>query len=434
MRRQLSPWGSADLIQALDQSGRHGLARACLEYWLGGLHDDGSFTPDGTVGGHASLLQGIASHIWMTGDKVWCEANYESIWSAAHWLASRPPDADGSLPELTRVVAAHGSMAELAALLEREDDAVAFRFYRDEARDALLERFAATVPAEGWTSAVLDLDRRLPDALPVDELSASSEVIAGLCRRADAAQAEGVSVEGGHLAIDETARLARVHALRGEQRDALSYLYGILLHTGACHEGFGTGVGPWASRDGGPHLTPDIGFTAAYMTLLRDLLVRESGDQLHLFSALSPEWARPGEIIGVEAATQFGKLSAAMDVREAGAEFAIGAVWHAAPSTVVLHLPYFANVTRATADRPGLRHIKGDPASSASQPDISDRNEWLEMAPDTTRVTIEWEIDDTEPFSYEQTVSDWRAAYGPRYDEHIATGGNPTSLAPIPLR
>ena len=63
-------------------------------------------------------------------------------------------------------------------------------------------------------------------------------------------------------------------------------------------------------RRGKHNLLPDGAASAKTIELLRNMLIRESDDELYLLSAVSPEWLRPGkEIAATNAPTNFGPLT-----------------------------------------------------------------------------------------------------------------------------
>jgi hypothetical protein len=252
--------------------------------------------------------------------------------------------------------------------------------------------------------------------------------------------AEGLATEAGVLSPELTLRMARLHALRGESEQALLDLYAALVHTGACHEGFARGGRPWSDRDCGDAWTPDPRFSVAYLHALRDLLIREQREELHLFGAMSPAWLKRGQMVGVSnAPTSFGLVTAALHAETGGATILLAADWHAAPSRVIVHLPHFADVTSVDADRPGLRQSEGPPPAAYEAVDLpvagsGARSQWLEVRPDTTRISIRWTLDPEAQLSYQASVDRWRDAYAARYRQSIAEGGQPLGVLPLPLR
>ena len=176
---------------------------------------------------------------------------------------------------------------------------------------------------------------------------------------------EGIAMWHQSLHHYITERVAQTALVRGEQEHVLDDFYGMLLHTGSCHEGFEWTVFPWGARDycvqvPGNQICnfPPHGWYAADMNLLfRNMLVREDGENLHLCSTISPEWAKPGDSIEVRDAPVWlevektllnFKLSYTLKFDENSAFFKID---HGPVSknlnekgNVIFHVPYFLDM------------------------------------------------------------------------------------------
>ncbi|MBM3473316.1 MAG: hypothetical protein FJX75_08625, partial [Armatimonadetes bacterium] len=334
--RALQMAEAAPVVEALDRSGRHDLARGILEDWLEQQQASGALSPDGRMDAHCLATRTIASHIWLLGDRAWAEKVYPKLKSAADWVmeavgSAGPP---GS-PTWWQAQDALGATAEVATLVGKPEDAAALRSRREEVSKATEGALGdQPLPAE-VAPAVVALNRGLPDSPEPGLAAPPTDRVAELCRSLRLTCAEGLATEAGLLSPTAAANLAQLHALRGEQEQAIRDLYAVLVHTGSCQEGFAGGVRPWAERDSGEDLTPDPRFAAAYVGLLRDLLIREQRGELHLFSAFSPEWLQPGKMVGVvNAPTSFGLVTAALQIEKGGATMVMGADWHAPPSRV----------------------------------------------------------------------------------------------------
>jgi len=437
-KQRLRPGRSATVIHALDVAGHHGLARGCLEALLGMQGENGRLSLDDSVVEHCAVMQAVVSHIGITGDRDWAEAAWGPLMAAAEWLAVPP----GPL-------VARDCIARAAALAAARD--AASRLARDEDARALAERWeraADAVAAAAMEGAFpTEVIPTLPDLVAAggapsieERATVWPEQMTALCQRLRSEYAEGVVASGGRLNMTATADMARLHAMRGEQEQAIRDVYALLVHTGSCHEGYVSGAAPWSDRDSGESYPPDPLFAAAYVTLLRDLLVREQGADLHLLSAVSPEWLRPGETATVEnARTTFGPVSISVSVTEQGAEVLLAGDWHAAPDRIILHVPYFVELTQASADQPGLRQVEGPPPRAYEATDFptaagTGGNEWLELPPQTARVDLQWTSRNSEPISYERTVEEWRSRYRDRYDRYTGSARDPVPIEPPPLR
>ena len=73
-----------------------------------------------------------------------------------------------------------------------------------------------------------------------------------------------------------------------------------LLHTTSTHAPQEFGTVPWSTRDYlNCDILPDGAASGRIIELMRNMLVREYGSDLYLFSAVSPEWLQPGKTIEV---------------------------------------------------------------------------------------------------------------------------------------
>jgi hypothetical protein len=150
------------------------------------------------------------------------------------------------------------------------------------------------------------------------------------------------------------------------------------------------------------------------------MLVREWEDELHLLSAVSPAWFRPGDRIEVrEAPTFFGPVSAVMEVAEGGWSLRFDPAWRTPPSEVVVHVPWFFEVTEARADGAPVEVVDGA----------------FRLPAGAWRLEVRGSIAAPPDLSYDRAVQDYRREYAWRYerfretgeltqDEHLA-GGRP---------
>lgn len=114
--------------------------------------------------------------------------------------------------------------------------------------------------------------------------------------------------DGRYLHHYLTMKNTETEIIRGEQEQVIQEFYAILMHTSATHVGFEFSIRPWSIRDFGMNLSPHGWFSAMFRTLLRDMFVREQGGDLHLLSAISPEWVKDNKSISVNRSpTDFGE-------------------------------------------------------------------------------------------------------------------------------
>ena len=108
--------------------------------------------------------------------------------------------------------------------------------------------------------------------------------------------AEGIMTyaDGEFLHHYLTIKNTLTEVVRGDQEQAVRELYALLLHTSSTQAGFEFAILPWGNRDFTDNLAPHGWFAAEYRTLLRNMMVREEGDRLHLLSVVSPDWIGKG--------------------------------------------------------------------------------------------------------------------------------------------
>ncbi|HUT55979.1 MAG TPA: hypothetical protein VM658_21490 [bacterium] len=221
---------------------------------------------------------------------------------------------------------------------------------------------------------------------------------------------EGIGMWHQSLHHYLTERVAQTMLIRGEQERALDDFYGMLLHTGACHEGFEWAIFAWDGRDYCQgvgkvqtcNFPPHGWYAADFDLLLRNMLIREDGKELHLASALSPEWTKPGDRITVEnAPTWFGPVSYELSFSETSATLDLTGYWRNAPDSVTFHVPYFLKLTSAAVD--------GKPVARSGGA--------ISMPAGSRKLTIEFERLAVEPKSYAAAVDRYKKEYRRRWEE-----------------
>jgi hypothetical protein len=184
-------------------------------------------------------------------------------------------------------------------------------------------------------------------------------MVARTMRHARARFREGIATYlDGRLLHDYISfRVFETDLAAGKQQRTVDRLYASLAHTTATNGGFETGVRVYGSRSVDDNMTPHGWFAAEYVSLLRNMLVRERGDGIALMSALSPAWLKPGESVSVHnAPTTYGKVSFTLRATHSGARLA----WHAdVPDGTSIHwpLPSFAKAVKAEGLDKGGRSI-----------------------------------------------------------------------------
>jgi hypothetical protein len=221
---------------------------------------------------------------------------------------------------------------------------------------------------------------------------AGDDMVQRTMRHARNAFREGIATYlDGRLLHDYLGfRVFETDLAAGDQQNAVAGLYASLAHTTATHGGFETGVRVYGSRAVDDNMTPHGWFAAEYVSLLRNMLVRERSDGLALMSALSPAWLKPGEAVSVhDAPTTYGTVSFTLRPTDDGARLE----WHAdVPDGTAIHwpLPEFAKDVKADNLEKSGRSILLPSRSGA--------------------LTVHWKLDGS-PASYAHQVQELRAAY-----------------------
>lgn len=238
--------------------------------------------------------------------------------------------------------------------------------------------------------------------------------------------AEGLMTYKGELHHYLTVMATQNNVFRDEQEKALRDFYAILLHMGSTHEMFEWQTPPWGKRAVGDNYPPHGWGSAMFNLLLRNMLVHERGGnggvkgrEIHLCSVLSPEWVRPGEKISLQnAPTEIGPLSMEYQFHQDGAELTLDTHFRTDPLKLVLHLPYFVELESA----------------SANNTPLTVENNSLTLPVNTTLVSLKWQWrEKTTPFSFSQSVTEYKEEYARRYNDYIKNGGKPLSISAPPI-
>ena len=223
--------------------------------------------------------------------------------------------------------------------------------------------------------------------------------------------AEGIMTyaDGKFLHHYLTIKNTMTETIRGDQEQALNEFYALLLHT-SCSQRRIRIRHPSLGRPQLRHnLAPHGWFAAEYRTLLRTMLVREQGDQLHLLSVVSPAWIGKDKTIAVrQAPTNFGTVAFTLLQPEDGeAVLHLNTAFSSPPRGIIVHLPWFMDLKSATADGKPLQ-----PAGGA-----------LTIPAATRTIELRWSMKPSTPrLSYDRSIADYEAEYARRYQALMHAG------------
>jgi len=423
------------IARAYDVTGYPDVAAQVLAFFARWQQPDGNFlSQGGQFDGWGQALWAYGQHYRLTRDRAFAERVLPAVQRAVAWLDSArardslhvmPSSTPGDNEDITGHVTGHDFWAlaglhgaiSIAEGLGRKADADAFRRQYASLRDALLARLRVVTAGTGgyippglegrggqdWGNMMAVYPERVLD--PHDPM------VTATLDSTRAKYAEGIMTYGDGTWLHDylTMKNTETEVIRGDQRIALEELYAVLLHTSATQAGFEFDVRPWGDRDVHGNLTPHGWYAAVYRTLLRNMLVREAGDTLHLLSVVSPAWLAPGDSLVVRAApTDFGPVDFRLDVLgDSAARLAIAPRFVQAPAALVVHLPWFVEVRRAVADGRAVPLRDGA----------------LRVPAGTRVVELSWSRrPDAPALSYDDAVRRYREEYRRRWEAWLHDG------------
>ncbi len=417
------------IVRAYDVTGYPDIARQVLDFFAGWQRPDGNFVSQGgQYDGWGQTLWAYGQHYRLTRDQRFAESVLPAVGRAVHWLDSAraadpmhlvPSTSPGDNEDITGHVTGHDfwALAGLQGaidLAEGVGDAAAARAYRRSyasLKDALMTQLRrVTAKTGGYIPPGLDGPGgqdwgNMLTVYPQQVLDPHDPMVTATLDSTRAKYAEGIMTYGDGFWLHDylTMKNTETEVVRGDQPIALGELYAVLLHTSSTQAGFEYSVRPWGTRDFGGNLAPHGWFAAKYRALLRDMLVREQGDTLHLLSVVSPEWLAPGDSIVVRRApTNFGPLDFRLDMAyDTTATLTLSPDFVHRPRVVLVHLPWFMDVRDARVD--GRR--------------IRPRDGALRIPVNAHTVSVRWSRrPDTPALSYDATVRDYKTEYRRRWD------------------
>jgi hypothetical protein len=410
---------SAVISSAFDMAGLHKTAAQDLRFFLTWQQPDGLFiSRTGQYDGFGQALWAFGDHVRRTGDADFARQVLPAVGRAMDWLQrARADDKLGLLPASdphdNEQIAGHltgdnfwgvaGARAAATIARVAGEPNTADRWAAEAAAyqatlDAHLRE--ATKATGGWIPAAIDVKGgedwgNLWPSYPTGVYPATDDMVERTMRHTRARFEEGIATYLNRRLLHDYLgfRVFETDLAAGNQERAIDGLYASLAHTTATHGGFETGVRVFGSRAVDDNMTPHGWFAAEYVTLLRNMLVREAGDGISLMSALSPKWLEPGESVSVhDAPTTFGTLSFTLRPTDDGARLE----WHAdVPEGTPLRwpMPDFAKDVKADNLEKGGRTVRLPGRSCA--------------------MTVHWKLDGSGA-SYAREVAQLRSAYARR--------------------
>jgi hypothetical protein len=425
---------SSYIVRMYDLSGYPEFARQDLDFFAGWQQPDGNFVSQGgQFDGWGQTLWADGEHYRITGDRAFAEKVLPSIRRAVAWLQQArasdplhlmPTTTPGDNEDISGHVTGHNFWAlvglknaiALANGVGATADANAFQREYDDyfaAFKKVLDR--QTAATHGYIQPGLDSTGgqdwgNMLAVYPEIILDPHDPMVTATLNATRAKYQEGIMTygDGEFLHHYLTMKNTETETIRGDQEMAIEELYAMLVHTSSTHAGFEFAIRPWGTRDFGLNLSPHGWFAAKFRAALRNMLVREQGDDLHLLSVTSPEWFKAGDSISVERApTNFGQVAFTLKVSDdSHASLDLTANFRVAPKRVILHAPWFLTITEITAD--------GKPLKPGSEV----------LVPTGTRhVDFRFTRNANAPaLSYTAAVEQYKKEYRAHYEEYLRTG------------
>jgi hypothetical protein len=419
----------ADIVHSYDVTGYPLVAKQDLEFFAKSQKPNGNFlSQEQQYDGWGEAVWGYAQHYRITHDKDFAEWALPQIARAMDWLrqarAADPlhimPASDvrdnefvpGHLTGYNFLALSGLRLAiEMASETGHADLAKSWQPEYEDYRAAFFKVLdQRTKENSGYIPPALDGQKggydwgNLLAVVPEPTLDPHDERVAETLKVTQAKYAEGIMTyaDGEFLHHYLTIKNTLTETIRGDQEQALREFYALLLHTSSTHAGFEFAILPWGNRNFEDNLAPHGWFAAEYRTLLRNMLVREEGNELHLLSVVSPEWMGKGKSIAVSGApTNFGTVGFKLDqTGDKEAVLHLDASFSRPPGKIVIHEPWFVQDETATVD--GVTH-------QASGGEI-------ELPAGAREIRLKWTPKPEQPrMSYARTVDEYKAEYARRY-------------------
>lgn len=424
---------TSDIVHMYDVTGYSQYASQVLAFFPRFQRDDGLFlSQPGQFDALGEVLWAYGQHYRMTHDLAFARSVFPSVERAVAWLeGARKADPMHVIPASdvkdNEYVAGHitgynflalGGLRNAALLADAvgqpgkaRDYGAEYEAYRKDFLKAL-DRCAGR--NGGYLPPSLDGDCKGQDwgnllgTYPVHVLAPDDPLISATLKMVQGKYQEGLTTYGDgrylhhYLMIKNTL----TEIVRGEQQQPVKDLYALLVHTSSTQEGFEFAIRAWGDRDFADNLPPHGWFAAEYRTMLRSMMVREDGRQVHLLSVMSPEWMGAGKEIRVEhAPTEFGELGFTLtQPDDQSARISLEMRWREKPERILLHLPWFADISEVSVDGRVVQARDGE----------------IELPNDAREVTLKWtRRADTPNWSYDQAVENYKNEYRRRYGVYM---------------
>jgi len=336
----------AVMANALDLVGLHRQAGDDLGFFLDWQNPDGLFiSRPGQLDGFGQTLWAFGEHLRRTDNGAFASRVYPAVRRAMAWfIANRAADPLRLLPPGNpgdnEYVAGHlagdnfwaiagiEQAVEMARRLHQSGDLARWSAELADYRSAVqAQARAAAARSGGYIPPAFDVPGGQDwgnywAAYPGSPFAPTDPLVTATLNHVRAESAEGIATYGdphmlhaviGYRALETMLR-------RGEQGNVVRGFYDSLAHTTSTNGSFETGLMPFGNRSVDLATVPHGWGAAEYVSLLRNMLIREQDNGVMLMSALSPSWLEPGQTVAVHGgATAFGPLDFTLRTSSGGA-------------------------------------------------------------------------------------------------------------------
>lgn len=423
------------IARMYDLTGYPDYARQVINFFAQWQKPNGNFlSQGGQFDGVGQVLWTYGQHYEITRDQAFAEQIFPSVQRAVAWIQKArqsdplhliPASTPGDNEAITGHVTGHNFWALdgirnaiiLAKATGHPQQATQFQQEYKEYQAALMKVLdRVTSKTDGYIPPGLDGQGgqdwgNMLSVYPAEALSPTNPMVAATLKATRAKYKEGIMTYGDGVYLHDYLGFTNTQTelLLGDQKLAVKDLYAELVHTSSTQAGFETGIIAWGDRDFQDNLAPHGWFAARLRIALRNMFVREQGDDLHLLSAISPDWVTPGKEMRVSnAPTNFGTVNLTLHiVSPTSATLTLHDAFVKAPADLVLHLPWFMKTNGVVVDGVSI------PVRSGS----------VRLPVNARTVKIDWQKRASAPdLSYRTAVSQYKKEYAAHYEQYLRSG------------
>jgi hypothetical protein len=369
---------------ALDQVGLHAAAAQNLAFLAHWQQPDGLYiSRSGQQDGVGQALWELDEHALLANSPAFASQQLPHVTAAVDWIdRASASDSLGILPPSTvaddeflagahitgdDVWAAVGlrSAVALARLAGQPTVAARTQAIDNRFEGGLHHALRRTFARTGHITPALDQPGGMDWgnyglAYPLPIVAPGSPMVRATIRWERTHSREGLPTYAGELHDYLGFPVDEAELGSGDVVAALTGFYAELAHTTASGYGWEDGPTPYGRRDSNLNLTPHGTFSGQFVTLLRNLLVRDDGDAVDLLSGVSPAWLKAGDRIAVrDAPIHRGEISFRLSMSRSAASATMQWRRHGpADGALRWMLPYWVARARSATGRWVTRYVR----------------------------------------------------------------------------